>query len=395
VICNTVASAQEVYSQIVERVEQTACQVILLHSRLRKDERLLREKIIRATMAKTHCAGGCSEYGCKLEKPIPLPVYLLQNRDGVLKIYCESCGSRIQDAKKVESVVAVTTQVVEAGLDITSDTLITQCAPLDALMQRFGRNARFPTEKGRVIVTFDENVWRPYQKELVADAHSIIKRLYNRGDALTLFEPTSSIELIDEGYASFQRHVLDAELRRYLAYFEGRGLATFTVDRRLLERVSARPDVQVIGVSPSRESMMHIHRCQEASKQDYRHGLLVRYRSVASDHLSYDMLLRELTVEDKKCHLMVECDFVEKNAFSLSVKYALENGNPKPFLVHGVNDHRVIVELELVRGNVNGLTSFLYRLNSQRTPRYVNEGIYLLNPDFYDAVLGLMKVEGT
>jgi CRISPR-associated endonuclease/helicase Cas3 len=47
--------------------------------------------------------------------------------------------------------VVVSTQVCEAGLDISADLLLTELAPADALVQRAGRCARFGGE-GRVVV---------------------------------------------------------------------------------------------------------------------------------------------------------------------------------------------------------------------------------------------------
>lgn len=47
--------------------------------------------------------------------------------------------------------LVVSTQVVEVSLDISFDRMITQCAPLDALIQRFGRVNRVRTEETKGI----------------------------------------------------------------------------------------------------------------------------------------------------------------------------------------------------------------------------------------------------
>lgn len=49
--------------------------------------------------------------------------------------------------KKNETCIVVSTQVVEVSLDISFDAMITECAPLDALIQRFGRINRKRTQE--------------------------------------------------------------------------------------------------------------------------------------------------------------------------------------------------------------------------------------------------------
>lgn len=48
--------------------------------------------------------------------------------------------------------IVVATQVVEAGVDISSRTLVTELAPWSSLVQRFGRVARYAGESGSVVV---------------------------------------------------------------------------------------------------------------------------------------------------------------------------------------------------------------------------------------------------
>ncbi|MCS6930048.1 MAG: CRISPR-associated helicase Cas3' [Saprospiraceae bacterium] len=68
--------------------------------------------------------------------------------------------------------LVISTQVVEVSLDISFDRMITACAPLDALIQRFGRVNR--VRKAETIgqlkpihVLAPEGSARPYQKEIV------------------------------------------------------------------------------------------------------------------------------------------------------------------------------------------------------------------------------------
>ncbi|MCC6800490.1 MAG: CRISPR-associated helicase Cas3' [Anaerolineae bacterium] len=61
--------------------------------------------------------------------------------------------------KPGQRVVLVATQVVEVGLDISSEALFTECAPAASIIQRAGRCARREGETGRV------HVFQPYDDE--------------------------------------------------------------------------------------------------------------------------------------------------------------------------------------------------------------------------------------
>lgn len=95
VVCNVVARAQNVYALLRERLADQAIDVILLHSRFTIRDRLHKEELIR-----------------------------------------QAVGSRSSVRRPV---VLVATQAVEVSLDIDLDTLYSDPAPLEALIQRFGR----------------------------------------------------------------------------------------------------------------------------------------------------------------------------------------------------------------------------------------------------------------
>ncbi len=102
VICNQVDRARAIYDALRQRDHN----VVLLHSRFLRDDRRRWEQQLQRQLAKgSHC-----------------------------------------DA------IAVTTQVVEVGLDVSALSLHTDLAPAAALIQRAGRCARFPEEQGDVWV---------------------------------------------------------------------------------------------------------------------------------------------------------------------------------------------------------------------------------------------------
>jgi CRISPR-associated endonuclease/helicase Cas3 len=104
VITNTVGTAVDLYDELKNRLAQDV-DVRLIHSRFRGEERAAWRNEF---LAREHCAPG-------------------KNR------------------------VIVATQVVEAGVDVSADVLITELAPWAALVQRFGRCARYGGQ-GRIIV---------------------------------------------------------------------------------------------------------------------------------------------------------------------------------------------------------------------------------------------------
>ena len=72
-----------------------------------------------------------------------------------------------KESKDVDAIL-ISTQVVEAGIDISCDTLHTEIAPANAIIQRAGRCARYGG-KGVVWVYEIENPDKPlpYMKEEV------------------------------------------------------------------------------------------------------------------------------------------------------------------------------------------------------------------------------------
>jgi len=109
-ICNQVKRAQDLYQTLSQRAQGTEIEVVLLHSRFTKEDRQKKEAFIQR------------EFGKDLSK------------------------------RQQKSVILVATQVVEVGLDITSEHLHTEIAPANAVLQRAGRCARYPGEQGHVHI---------------------------------------------------------------------------------------------------------------------------------------------------------------------------------------------------------------------------------------------------
>jgi CRISPR-associated endonuclease/helicase Cas3 len=155
IVCNTVVRAQEVFSFFSEY------EAILLHSRFTFEDRE------------------------KIEKNI----------------------------KKVDIMVA--TQVVEVSLNISFDILYTEPAPIDALLQRFGRVNRRGWKNGKIAPVYIFSEGSPYDKfiykpwETVLATVKILKEL--DGDILkesaiqTLMDTVYSSKFLSEWEEEYQR----------------------------------------------------------------------------------------------------------------------------------------------------------------------------------------------
>ena len=100
VICNTVQGAQERYKEL--RAQFPEASLLLLHSRFKRGDRAKREERLESDFNNPDVPGPC---------------------------------------------LVVSTQVVEVSLDISFDRMLTEAAPLDALVQRFGRVNRRRTQE--------------------------------------------------------------------------------------------------------------------------------------------------------------------------------------------------------------------------------------------------------
>lgn len=139
VICNTVSKAQDIYLDLIN-VLPNETQLALLHSRFTRPDRLGGEKVL---------------------SPYFGPKALFGNA------------------------VLVTTQVIEAGMDISADEVHTELSPMNSLVQRAGRCARYapPRNRGTVYVyelqtTVDGRPRRgPYREKGDAEATDRTKHL--------------------------------------------------------------------------------------------------------------------------------------------------------------------------------------------------------------------------
>ncbi|MBF2075307.1 MAG: CRISPR-associated helicase Cas3' [Synechococcales cyanobacterium C42_A2020_086] len=118
VICNTVARSQSLFQNLRDIAPETI-KIVLLHARFLPEDRKQTEAKLQRIFAKNWTDDGLC--------------YVL-----------------------------ISTQVIEAGINITSQVMHTQLCPMNALLQRAGRCARFADETGQVLV---------YRQMRVSDKH--------------------------------------------------------------------------------------------------------------------------------------------------------------------------------------------------------------------------------
>lgn len=113
------------------------------------------------------------------------------------------------------SLILVSTQVVEVGLNVSAEKLHTDTAPAAAIIQRAGRDARYPGEQGEVWVypvprrSDDQPDYAPYSSKVEED---ICKRSWEafkeRSGEYLHFEDEQ--EIVDAAHAEADRALLQA-----------------------------------------------------------------------------------------------------------------------------------------------------------------------------------------
>jgi len=84
---------------------------------------------------------------------------------------------KLRKWKNKEEFLVIATQVVEAGVDVSADVMITDAAPINSLLQRFGRVARYEEGKGKIVVIRDAD--GPYDVEKVQKTISLLDKAEN------------------------------------------------------------------------------------------------------------------------------------------------------------------------------------------------------------------------
>lgn len=164
VVCNTVKKTQRLYERVKEILPDK--EVILLHSRFLSTDRSTKEEKVDELFGK-------------------------------------------ERRKEKTEAILIATQVVEVGLDITCDTMLTEVAEAPAVIQRMGRCARFRGESGTLhlfdVDKVDENgkdkkrPYLPYNDDLTNKTLDVLKEY--SGENLTY---SNTLEIVDRVMSDYE-----------------------------------------------------------------------------------------------------------------------------------------------------------------------------------------------
>ena len=119
------------------------------------------------------------------------------DRDDIVKRVIERCGAGREPRTGEPGLIVVATQTLEVGADLDFQGLVTECASLDALRQRFGRLdrlGRFRRARGVVVGSADDKDDPIYGPALSATWEWLCEKARREGDALVV---DFSIEAMD------------------------------------------------------------------------------------------------------------------------------------------------------------------------------------------------------
>jgi CRISPR-associated endonuclease/helicase Cas3 len=387
IIANTVQRAVEAF-KIIEAMMEKSWKVILLHSRLRLDERRKRESLVRKLLrAKIKCDKCGNE-------DLTLPVYIDANNN----VLCSECRSI--DSNEVSKVMVVATQVVEAGLDVSCELLVTEVAPADSLVQRAGRCARDVKEKDGCCIIVEPASFEPYPPDLIKNTSEMLNKLSDEARKSALTSLMQSYEFINESYKDFDpREVKWEPLRITLRYLEG--IYPFIVDTMAISSIRARPNATIYLFAPILDERIKAYKMKLEGKDEKK-----RYKKEECFETTLEKLVEYVKkLKDDEEAFFLEEETVKRGIFTMERVYLIEKEKEQPDKSL-LFDNDKIIKLSYVRtslldiGSEKSVRYYKVELlpikgeegrEGTRTYRITGEGTYIINPSFYDVKYGFLR----
>jgi CRISPR-associated endonuclease/helicase Cas3 len=377
VVCNTVERAARAYDDLnVDALK------LLIHSRLRKEERIRREKLLYKLMRPK---ATCDDPTCGVDIVGPPYNYkeLIQGGEPDYIVLCDECARKYAGVKVAKRVAAFTTQVVEAGLDISADLLITELAPADALVQRCGRCARFKGEEGTVYIAPQQGN-APYPGEVVKRTEEELRHKAKLGileDSLTAFDHVQS--MVDEVYNKFEPNYYGGRMENTVQYLRGKGLLTFTVDWRMIKSIATRPEAQLTLVAPASFGVADIDE-EKDSLYLNRYRLRGNWITMKAE----EILIKITKQNGENAKLAIKASDVRASSFSISMGSLRQKRIPSYLKFKGY-----VFKLfpYTTKEGKRETVYIIYAMKAERPN--IEEGIYMINPTSYSEEKGLVELD--
>ena len=174
VVFNTVKEAIDFYKYIKDTLKDRFDKIVLIHSRFTEKDRENKVNEImslRKSSPRSTAPDGCEKWGSS-------PSSAASERSSAV----QSDNYERENSRYL----IISTQVIEAGIDISSNLFITDVAPANSLIQRVGRFLRYTTEEdreGKVIIWYEINekeknneLYKVYDRNLVEKTVEWLKK---------------------------------------------------------------------------------------------------------------------------------------------------------------------------------------------------------------------------
>lgn len=219
-----------------------------------------------------------------------------------------------REGRSGSSLILVSTQIVEAGLDYDFQTLITELSPVDSLIQRIGRIARRRGMRGRAIVYLDleasENV---YPKQVMKRTlNTVEEHMTEISDAASNVDVSS--ELVGEVYTEDIVRELQREVEQDI--------------RSVRQVIWEFPKILILRMRPRimEENLLRL-------------GFEIKCLLIDEEDVNKILSGKDVEIEIEDYH---------KNIVSLSIQESLEKWIPIPkALIHKVDGKEYVIRLEI------------------------------------------------
>jgi CRISPR-associated endonuclease/helicase Cas3 len=294
--------------------------------------------------------------------------------------------------------MVVATQVVEAGLNVSCELLVTEVAPADSLVQRAGRCARNVKEKDGCCIIVEPASFEPYPPNLIENTSGMLNKLSDDEKISALTSLRQSYEFINESYKDFDpREVKWEPLRITLRYLEG--IYPFIVDTRAISSIRARPNATIYLFAPLSDERIKAYKMKLEGEDEKK-----RYKKEECFEATLEKLVEYIKkLKDNKEAFFLEEETVKKGIFTIEKVYLIEKERPDKSLLF---DDDKIIKLSYVRTSLLDIGSeksvHYYKVEllpikseegrgGARAHRIIEEGTYVINPSFYDVKYGFLR----